>query len=110
MSRIFFMLLGETIHESLEHDDKVGDDIARGILKKVSEYEKLTGDVPGVWRTSREEKEKTETAQRNIKEMEEEKQKTDEVLRKAKVNNVKTEKIVFELEKESKELKLDLNL
>ena len=102
------MLLGETSHENLEHDDKVGDDIARGIQKKVCEYEKLTGDLPGVWRTSMEEKEKAETAQRNIKEMEEENQKTVEALRKAKMKNEKTEKIVSELEKENKELKIDL--
>ena len=100
------MLLGETGHENLA--DSYSDDIARGIQKKVCEYEKLTGDLPGVWRTSMEEKEKAETAQRNIMEMEKEKQKTDEVLRKAKVNNVRTEKIVCELEKENKELKIDL--
>ena len=58
------MLLCEAIHKNLEHADTVGDDIARGMQKNVSEYEKLTRYLPGLWRTTREEKEKAETATR----------------------------------------------
>ena len=68
------MLSGENSHENLA--DSASDDNARGIQKKVSEYEKLAGDLPGVWRTAREEREKVETARRNLKEMEAEKEKT----------------------------------
>ena len=74
MTRIFFILLCDAIHKNLEHADTVGDDIARGMQKKVSEYERQKicqayGEPLG--RRRRRQKQQ----QGKIKEMEEEKQK-----------------------------------
>ena len=85
------MLLCEAIHKNLEHADTVGDDIARGMQKNVSEYEKLTRYLPGLWRTTREEKEKAETATRKD---------GGNGGRKAKVNNGKNEKSFLNLKKQ----------
>ena len=71
------MLLCEAIHKNLEHADTVGDDIARGMQKTVSEYERQDifqayGEPLG--RRKRRQKQQ----QGKIKEMEEEKQKCEQ--------------------------------
>ena len=40
----------------------------RGLKKKVGEYEKLTGDLPGIWRIAKENTERAVRAEKSLKE------------------------------------------
>ena len=95
------MPIGETVGDvNIDYHD-----VIRGIQKKVGEYEKLTGDLPAVWRNAREQMDRAEVAETKLKKAEKERKETAQLLERTKIHTEENENMIIKLRKENQELK-----
>ena len=95
------MPIGETVGDvTIDYHD-----VTRGIQKKVGEYEKLTGDLPAVWRNAREQMDRAEAAETKLKKTEKERKETAQLLERTKIHTEENENMIIKLRKENQELK-----
>ena len=73
--------------------------IFRSLKKKVGEYEKLTGDLPGIWRIA---KENTERAEKSEKLLKEARDKIDFLQKHHKESDTKSKKQISDLKTDNK--------